>query len=438
MGMYKKIISASVIAALSITSVTPAVAATIEPLTISSRAENTIPIIINGLEIASDQPPIIIEDRILVPLRVIFEALGATVTWNNDTRSVIATRGDISLYLAIGSNTLYKNGQPVHLDVPGQIINDRTMVPLRAVSESFGANVVWDNDTRIVYVDINIEPTPEKPDVDDPEISNPTEPEDPKPPIETPEEPDTPPVEPEYPEVTPPEEQRPSIDEQEKNIAYNTALIQFLNGYSYEAYYGFNALGDYKNSADLMNQTYWLNQLSYNVSRLEYQEMYDIRENYELLSEDEIRTLMPTATWLTPSMQSVGGGIIKFNNDGTATDPSYSRPQEIIWTVNNGGVFYVTTYFTDIYGNRHYTNQTLETEGSIHEFRKIIEGVYADIDMIGSTPSGPVWCNTSQFFVDSNSNIGIGLQAYWNRVLSSPNMTVGIIKQDENGIFYAE
>lgn len=432
--MNRKIIAASMIAALAVSSVAPAYAEPTVPNAVSNRAEERIPILIDDLEIDSDQPPVIIEGRTLVPLRVIFEALGATVNWNNDTRSVIATRGDISIYLAIGSNTLYKNGQPVYLDVTAQIINDRTMVPVRAVSESLGANVVWDNDTRTVYVDTNIETTPEDPD--QPGLDEPTNPEIPDidyPDVSDPTEP-VPPVEPDYPEVNPPEENQPSIDEQEKNIAYNAALLQLRSGYSYDAYYGFKALGDYKNSPELLNQAYWLNQLSYNVSRLEYQEMYDIRENYELLSEAEIRALLPTATWLTPSMQSVGGGIIKFNVDGTASDLTYSRPQEMIWTIDNGGIFYVTTFYTDIYGNRHYTNHTLETEGRVHEFRKIIEGVYADIDMIGSTPSGPLWCNTSQFFVDSTSNIGLGLQAYWNRVLS--NMSTGIIKQDGNGIFY--
>lgn len=140
--MSRKIIAASMIAALAVSSVAPAYAQPTTLNTVSNRAEERIPILIDGLEIDSDQPPVIIEGRTLVPLRVIFEALGASVNWNNDTRSVIATRGDISIYLAIGSNTLYKNGQPVYLDVTAQIINDRTMVPVRAVSESLGANVV--------------------------------------------------------------------------------------------------------------------------------------------------------------------------------------------------------------------------------------------------------------------------------------------------------
>lgn len=239
--MKKKIIAASMIAALSVTSVAPAVAATKEPISISSRVGNTIPISVNGLEIACDQPPVIIEGRTLVPLRAIFEVLGAEVYWNNDTRSVTATRGDTTILLTIGSSILYRNGETIYMDVPGQIINDRTMVPLRAVSESFGSSVYWDNDTRTVriYTDTYNEPEepsePEKPTIDEPGINEPTDPVAPVPPEDDPEItfPSEPPIdnpnEPSNPEIKPGEGSESEIQTNDWKQGYIDYIIEKEN-----------------------------------------------------------------------------------------------------------------------------------------------------------------------------------------------------------------
>lgn len=436
--MNRKIIAASMIAALAVSSVAPAYAEPIMPNAVSNRAEERIPILIDGLEINSDQPPVIVDDRTLVPLRVIFEALGATVDWNNDTRSVIATRGDTNIYLALGSNTLYRNGQPVYLDVPGQIINDRTMVPVRAVSESFGANVVWDNDTRTVFVDTNIETSPENPD--QPGLDEPTNPEFPDidyPDVSDPTEP-VPPVEPDYPEVNPPEENQPSIDEQEKNIAYNAALLQLRSGYSYDAYYGFKALGDYKDSADLMNQAWWLNQISYDASEMQYHKIYEQRYNYELISENQFRSVITTSKWLQPSLQSMGGNYYIFNPDGTGISNfcgiSGLAPNQIIWSIEKGGVFYTITASTDIYGNTHYYDNEINSGDYIKECRKLADGVYADIDLVGHFISGPRIAFEAWIYVDYNTNIGKGLNAYWTRI-AAQGYSERIYK-DANGLFY--
>lgn len=102
--MKRKLISAAAAVALTLTNVAPAVAAPTEPTSIATRAEERIPIIVDGMEIACDQPPVIIEGRTLVPLRAIFEALGAEVYWDNDARSVTATKEDTTIFLAIGSS----------------------------------------------------------------------------------------------------------------------------------------------------------------------------------------------------------------------------------------------------------------------------------------------------------------------------------------------
>nr|QGT51084.1 hypothetical protein Firmicute1046_1600 [uncultured Firmicutes bacterium] len=107
---------------------------------------------LNGQLVNFDQPPTIIDGRTLVPLRAIFEALGATVEWNSETQTVTSKRGSTSVSLSIDSKTMYKNGKAVTLDVPAQLINDRTLVPARAIAEAFGCDVDWDSDTKTVII----------------------------------------------------------------------------------------------------------------------------------------------------------------------------------------------------------------------------------------------------------------------------------------------
>lgn len=116
--------------------------------------EEDIRVIVNGDEVVfPDQKPAIVNDRTLVPLRAIFEALKAEVEWDDETKTVISKKGDISVSLAIDSDRLYQNGQEKILDVPAQIMNGRTMVPVRAISEAFQCQVGWDQNTRTVTVE---------------------------------------------------------------------------------------------------------------------------------------------------------------------------------------------------------------------------------------------------------------------------------------------
>lgn len=119
------------------------------------RQNTNISVFLNGNEIIFDQPPVIQNGRTLVPLRAIFEALGATVDWDGNTRTVTATKGDTIVKITIGDNKLYKNGKVIELDVPAQIINDRTLVPVRAVSEAFDCKVDWDGETKTVIITTN-------------------------------------------------------------------------------------------------------------------------------------------------------------------------------------------------------------------------------------------------------------------------------------------
>lgn len=117
-----------------------------------SYADMPINVVVFGYNLTFTQPPVIVNDRTLVPLRAIFEALGADVDWNGDTKCVTAKKDGSVVSLTIGSNVMTVNGADKELDVPSQIINDRTMVPVRAISEAFGNNVNWNGDTKTVEI----------------------------------------------------------------------------------------------------------------------------------------------------------------------------------------------------------------------------------------------------------------------------------------------
>lgn len=99
-----------------------------------------------------DQPPVIDEGRTLVPLRGIFESLGAEVTWIGGERRIEAVTSAASVSLIVGETDAQVNGEAVTLDVPAQIRNGRTLVPVRFISEALGATVHWDSATRLVSI----------------------------------------------------------------------------------------------------------------------------------------------------------------------------------------------------------------------------------------------------------------------------------------------
>lgn len=107
---------------------------------------------LDGRQLLFDQNPIIENDRTLVPVRKIFEELGADVQWNEQNAVVTATRDNTQIRLQINSNWMLQDGELVYLDAAPKIVNDRTLVPLRAISESFGAQVEWDAGSRTVFI----------------------------------------------------------------------------------------------------------------------------------------------------------------------------------------------------------------------------------------------------------------------------------------------
>jgi len=114
-----------------------------------------IQVILDGEILVFEQPPIIENSRTLVPLRVIFEALGADVGWAQSTRTATATKDDTVITVQIDNPVMTKDGENFTLDAPPRLVNSQTLVPVRAVAEAFGAYVDWDNSNRTVIIETN-------------------------------------------------------------------------------------------------------------------------------------------------------------------------------------------------------------------------------------------------------------------------------------------
>lgn len=124
-------------------------------LTVQPAQAQNITVTIDGEQLQTDQAPIIYNSRTLVPLRSIFEALGAEVNWYQAYGSISCYRNDASLSLTVNDHYAYINGSQIYIDQPPIIVNNRSLVPVRVVSEALGATVTWDGDSRSVTIESN-------------------------------------------------------------------------------------------------------------------------------------------------------------------------------------------------------------------------------------------------------------------------------------------
>ncbi len=120
--------------------------------TFNVSAQENVSVYIDGTKIEFDVQPQIINGRTMVPMRKIFEELGAVVGWFGDNQEIWANRGNITTWMNIGKNSMYVNTAEIVLDVSPCIIDGRTLVPVRAISESYGADVSWDGNTSTVSI----------------------------------------------------------------------------------------------------------------------------------------------------------------------------------------------------------------------------------------------------------------------------------------------
>ncbi|HEY4391389.1 MAG TPA: copper amine oxidase N-terminal domain-containing protein [Paenibacillus sp.] len=118
----------------------------------TAQAAKAITIYVDGVQLQTDVPPVMVQGRVMLPLRAIFEALDARVYWDQKSQTVTGIKGDTTVVLKIKSKVATINGQTVTLDVPAQTLRGRTMVPVRFVSEALGQEVGWNSKDQIVSI----------------------------------------------------------------------------------------------------------------------------------------------------------------------------------------------------------------------------------------------------------------------------------------------
>jgi len=121
-------------------------------VTIPVSASEELTLVIDGKIIESDVNPMIIDGRTMVPVRVLFDSFGADVLWNENLRQVIIITKSTVIVFTIGSKTAYIDGVGRTVDVPPVIVKDRTFVPIRFISSVLGYDVLWNGSTRTVYI----------------------------------------------------------------------------------------------------------------------------------------------------------------------------------------------------------------------------------------------------------------------------------------------
>ncbi len=127
-------------------------------------AQEDAKVMVNGNYIKMDQSPIFKDDRILIPVRAVGEALNCKVSWDSETQTATLNNGSTEIKAKIGEYVLEKinvSSNPIslkiRLDVPAIIEGNRTMVPLRAIAEAFLLDVKWDEDARSVIINSKYE-----------------------------------------------------------------------------------------------------------------------------------------------------------------------------------------------------------------------------------------------------------------------------------------
>lgn len=107
---------------------------------------------VNDIEIKIDSAPIIRNNRVFVPIRDVFEQMGIRVEWNNDNHTIIAYNGLNTIHMIINSETAYISNKEYALDSPPVIINSKTYIPLRFISEGLGFTVDWNENQKKITI----------------------------------------------------------------------------------------------------------------------------------------------------------------------------------------------------------------------------------------------------------------------------------------------
>ena len=112
-----------------------------------------IKVMLNGDKLSMDSLPVVKNGRTLVPLRDIAEAMGATISWDSRTKRITLEKDDTIMHMFVDKKKAYLNGQEKSLDVVPQIINNKTYVPVRFISENLNAKVNWVATSQTIQIE---------------------------------------------------------------------------------------------------------------------------------------------------------------------------------------------------------------------------------------------------------------------------------------------
>ena len=131
-------------------------------------AAKEVKIEIDGKEmVPKDMPAVIIDGRTMLPMRQIAQKLGCEVNWNEAAQQIYVMRGSDIIVFTVNSKAGYENGKEFTMDVPATIVNDRTMLPVRALADALHLNIKWDDPNRTVIInsgDTDAKEEPTKPE----------------------------------------------------------------------------------------------------------------------------------------------------------------------------------------------------------------------------------------------------------------------------------
>ena len=128
-------------------------------LVTNSYADTDIKLIINDVVIQNETKPLIINNRTMLPVRVIFESLGADVQYDSESKTIYGNRGSINVTMKINDTTAYINGLEYFLDSPPVIINGRTYAPARFLCDALNYGIEWIADSKTIIIRKSVKET---------------------------------------------------------------------------------------------------------------------------------------------------------------------------------------------------------------------------------------------------------------------------------------
>lgn len=123
-----------------------------EPAPHTGTDSRAISVYLDNKQLSTQVPPKNVAGTVLVPMRGLFEEQGARLSWNNASKTVTATKDHTKIIYRIGASTAQLNGRTVELEIPGQITEGHTLIPLRFASEALGNTVSWNSENQSISI----------------------------------------------------------------------------------------------------------------------------------------------------------------------------------------------------------------------------------------------------------------------------------------------